>query len=525
MASPVAAGTARPAEPEILLVASRLSVRFAGCQHCAIEAVDLAIAAGERIAIVGPSGGGKTTLLRALEGSIAPTSGTVERTGTVALVHQDLRLVAEETVLANVCSGGMGASTLAEGLAGWSDELRERARELIADLGIGELEEATVGTLSGGQRQRVAIARALCARPRILLADEPMAALDPENSLRILRLLSRLQARHRFALVLTIHDPGPAPEFFQRVFVVRDGRVVERDTGVLDNWHEIFAADLSEEEDVPPGGQDRALARRPGLFQRLATPATVAAVIGAIVWSGASLDLKGASLANAGSGFLDLVRRMVPGSLAEAAALPWATLAAALAQTVQMALVGTALGAVASLPLALMASGATAPLWLRAPMRLALNAVRTVPSVFWALIFVAVTGLGPLAGVLALAAYSCGYLTKFFYESLEDADGRPAAALRQLGASRLQAFRRGVWPASKPSLLASTFFVFEYNIRAASILGVVGAGGIGADLMYYIEWRQFPSAAAGLLLILAVVVALDAVSRLLRARLGEARGR
>jgi phosphonate transport system permease protein len=352
-----------------------------------------------------------------------------------------------------------------------------------------------------------------------------MAALDPENSLRILRLLSRLQARHRFALVLTIHDPGPAPEFFQRVFVVRDGRVVERDTGVLDNWHEIFAADLSEEEDVPPGGQDRALARRPGLFQRLATPATVAAVIGAIVWSGASLDLKGASLANAGSGFLDLVRRMVPGSLAEAAALPWATLAAALAQTVQMALVGTALGAVASLPLALMASGATAPLWLRAPMRLALNAVRTVPSVFWALIFVAVTGLGPLAGVLALAAYSCGYLTKFFYESLEDADGRPAAALRQLGASRLQAFRRGVWPASKPSLLASTFFVFEYNIRAASILGVVGAGGIGADLMYYIEWRQFPSAAAGLLLILAVVVALDAVSRLLRARLGEARGR
>src|SRR5690606_6191463 len=113
-----------------------------------------------------------------------------------------------------------------------------------------------------------------------------------------------------------------------------------------------------------------------------------------------------------------------------------------------------------------------------------LNVVRTVPSIFWALVFVAMVGLGPTSGVLALAAYSTGYLTKMYYEALEDADAKAAMALRALGASRLQAFTQASLVASRPSLLAATFFVFEYNVRGASILGVVGAGGIGQHLMY-----------------------------------------
>lgn len=510
-------------DPGALLVARGLSVRHEGCEHCAVEDVWLSLAAGERVAVVGPSGGGKTTLLRALEGALTPAGGVVERHGPVALVHQDLRLVAEASVLDNVCAGGVGGSAW-EGVGGWSPALVVRARGILEDLGLLELAHVSAGSLSGGQRQRLAIARALCAGPRVLLADEPMASLDPENALRILRLFARLQERHRFALVLSIHDPGPAPDFFHRVLVVRDGRCTEHDPTILERWQDMFAPAGGEEPMPGAACQDRSLLPRPGAWAQARGWMAAAAIAGLVAWSALSLDLAGASLRNAGSGLLDFLRALLPGSLAEAAALPWAALAASLLQTIQMALVGTALGAVVSLPLALMASGATAPAWLRLPMRFGLNMVRTVPSIIWALAFVAATGLGPLAGVLALAAYSCGYLTKFFYESLEDADGRSAEALRRLGASRLQAFVLGIWPAGRAAILGSTFFVFEYNIRAASVLGIVGAGGIGADLVYHIEWRQFPSAAAGLLLILVVVVALDAVSRRIRKATTRARG-
>ena len=104
-------------------------------------------------------------------------------------------------------------------------------------------------------------------------------------------------------------------------------------------------------------------------------------------------------------------------------------------------------------------------------------------------------------------------------------DGRAAAALKALGASRLQSFALAIFPAARPVLTSSCFFMFEYNIRAASILGVVGAGGIGQDLMYYMEWRQFPAATAGLTLLLIIVVGLDTLSERLRKRLAQQRGR
>ena len=174
--------------------------------------------------------------------------------------------------------------------------------------------------------------------------------------------------------------------------------------------------------------------------------------------------------------------------------------------------------------MAVMASRQTSPGPIRVPARLLLNLVRTVPSIFWGLIFVAFVGLGPVAGVFALAAYSVGDLTKFFCEGLEDIDARAGAALRALGATRLQVFTQAVFPAARSVLVAACLFVFEYNIRSASILGVVRAGGIGQDLMYYIEWREFPAAAAGLAMILVVVIALDSFSEWWRRRLVKDRG-
>ena len=189
-----------------------------------------------------------------------------------------------------------------------------------------------------------------------------------------------------------------------------------------------------------------------------------------------------------------------------------------------MALLGTVIGIALSFPFGVLAARELGPPKLRPFVRFLLNTVRTVPSIFWALVFVAMLGLGPVSGVFALAAYSTGYLTKFFYEGLEDVDPRAALALKALGASRTQSFLLAIFPAARPVLTGSCFFMFEYNIRAASILGIVGAGGIGQDLMYYIEWRQFPSAAAGLLLLLVIVVGLDTISERLRKQLAAQRG-
>ncbi len=121
--------------------------------------------------------------------------------------------------------------------------------------------------------------------------------------------------------------------------------------------------------------------------------------------------------------------------------------------------------------------------------------------------------------MIALSLYSAGYLGKFFYEAFEHAPRGPQQALREIGASGLARFRRAVRPATKPAVVASMLFMFEYNVRAASVLGVVGAGGIGYDLKFYLDIRNFPAALACLLMLFAVVVVLDAFSSRLRRRL------
>jgi phosphonate transport system permease protein len=514
-----------------VLTASGVSVRYDGRGEFALQDASLCLRPGERVAVLGPSGGGKTTLLRALEGSVACCRGTVEREGLAALVYQDLRLVPEQTALRNVCSGALGEMRRSGSLFRYPRPIVQRAQQLLDDLGLADLAGKRVGQLSGGQRQRVAIARALCARPKVLLADEPLSALDPENASRIVRLLARLQSKYQFALVLSLHAPGPYPDFFHRYLLVREGRIALETDSHETAWRGAFG--VSEQEETAPDAndaplepkQDRVLLRAPSPAMRMARGALALLVVAVLLlWSAWSLGLNASSFAGAGGAVWGFLARILPSSPAAAASLPWKELFLSLVETIQMAILGTTVGIVLSLPMAVMASRQTSPWPIRMPARLLLNLVRTIPSIFWGLIFVAFVGLGPLAGVFALAAYSVGYLTKFFYEGLEDVDSRAGAALRSLGATRFQVFTQAVFPAARPVLVAACLFVFEYNIRSASILGVVGAGGIGQDLMYYIEWRDFTSAAAGLAMILVVVVFLDSISELWRRRLVKDRG-
>lgn len=193
-------------------------------------------------------------------------------------------------------------------------------------------------------------------------------------------------------------------------------------------------------------------------------------------------------------------------------------------ETFQIACLATGLAIALSLILAIGAAQNLAPRPIVILVRMTLNVIRTIPGLLWALLAVVVVGPNSLAGVVALTFYSIGYLGKFYSEAFEAADLRPLSALRQLGASRFQAFQYGLWPNVKPIVWSHSLWMLEYNVRSASIIGYVGAGGIGLHLKLYAEspqgWSKF---ATVLLCILLVVTALDFlgehVRRLIKQRL------
>ena len=210
-----------------------------------LSGLELVLAPGERLALVGPSGSGKTTLLRTLAGQIPPLGGEVRICGAdlsrlrgaslrqarrqVALVAQKHDLVDTLAVHANVMAGALGR---------WSNlqafrylirptpvELDE-AQAALAAVGLPEKLRAPTAYLSGGEQQRVAIARALVQAPQVLLADEPVASLDPRTAREVLELLTGLAASRGMGLICSLHQPELAARYFDRVLELRDGRLV-----------------------------------------------------------------------------------------------------------------------------------------------------------------------------------------------------------------------------------------------------------------------------------------------------------
>ena len=184
-----------------------------------------------------------------------------------------------------------------------------------------------------------------------------------------------------------------------------------------------------------------------------------------------------------------------------------------------MSLWGTTIGAVLSLPIAVFSARNLAPRWLQLLANLLQNAVRSVPSIVLGLLFVAATGLGAPAGTLALGIYTIGYLGKFYQEAIESVDPRSIESLQVSGASWLQIAQYGILPQVLPLGLGYTLYMFEYNIRAASVLGVVGAGGIGFELVNYIRGFEYTKATTMMLVLLVVVTLIGALSSKLRQRL------
>lgn len=207
--------------------------------------------------------------------------------------------------------------------------------------------------------------------------------------------------------------------------------------------------------------------------------------------------------------------RMFPPDLSEISVLVQRTI-----ETIGMGIAGTLFAAMLAVPLTLTG---TRQLHLGEAIyqfsRFLMNSSRGIDSFIFAILFVAAVGLGPFAGVIGIALHSCGNIAKLWSEAIDNLDGRPALALKVIGVSRWSVWRYAIIPAATPSLLSTLLYVFEANVRSSTVLGLVGAGGIGQELKNSVDLMQLDRLGTILILILISVTLIDRISDICRRRL------
>ena len=269
--------------------------------------------------------------------------------------------------------------------------------------------------------------------------------------------------------------------------------------------------------EVPAPDRDELRARYPEIFNRpaaarLATPAMLLVALAIFIFGLIDLDFSPARLI-AGLNQLGWITMMMlppdPGS-----SLP--LYLKALGETLSIALLGTTLAAIVALPVSLFAARNIVPEVVRFPVRRLLDSIRGVDTLIWALVWISVVGLGPFAGVLAIAVSDFGALGKLFSEAIEGADRRQVEGVRAAGGSRLHEIRFGLLPQVLPVIAGQVLYFIESNTRSATIIGIVGAGGIGLQLAEQIRVLEWQKVSFLILMILVAVAAIDWISGKLR---------
>ena len=269
---------------------------------------------------------------------------------------------------------------------------------------------------------------------------------------------------------------------------------------------------------LPKPNTEQLRTRYPDVFDRpasarLATPTMILGAVGLFVFGLVDLDFSPARLFSGLHQLGWITLMMIPPD--PGSSLP--VYLSALGETLSIALLGTTIAAIFALPVSLLAARNIVPLnIIRFPVRRLLDSIRGVDTLIWALVWINVVGLGPFAGVLAIAVSDFGAFGKLFSEAIEAADKKQVEGIRASGGNALHEIRFGLMPQVLPVIAGQVLYFIESNTRSATIIGIVGAGGIGLQLAEQIRVLEWQQVSFLILMILVAVAAIDWISSKLR---------
>lgn len=282
-----------------------------------------------------------------------------------------------------------------------------------------------------------------------------------------------------------------------------------------------MALDLGEEEngmtapDLTPDQKMEQFRPKEPIGPRIIRWVVGIAIVVPFIWAVVGLEISPERIWRAPAEIWILLSGMFPPDFEDSGRI-----VSKLLESVYIAWIGTAMGAIFSFPLSFMAATNVAPRWITVPTRGILSAIRAFPELILAVILIVPFGLGAFTGALAIGLHSIGTLGKLSSEVIEGVDDGPIEAIGSAGGTLPLQMRYGIIPQAMPTIVAYWLYRFEINIRASAVLGLVGAGGIGAEIVARLSFRaDWPKAGAALIATIAVVLLVDAVSSSIRRRI------
>ncbi len=247
--------------------------------------------------------------------------------------------------------------------------------------------------------------------------------------------------------------------------------------------------------------------RRPGLPTLLLW----GLILGVLAWSWQGAEMRPMALVADSGNMATFAGEFFPPDFTD-----WRVYVAEMIVTVQVAVWGTVLAVICAVPFGLLCSSNITPAWVHQPVRRLMDAARAINEMVFAMLFIVAVGLGPFAGVLALWVHTTGILAKLFSEAVEAIDPHPVEGIRGTGANVLEEIVYGVIPQVMPLWVSYTLYRFESNVRSASVVGMVGAGGVGVILYEVIRSFEYAHTSAVMLIIIAFVTGIDLISARIR---------
>jgi phosphonate ABC transporter ATP-binding protein/phosphonate ABC transporter permease subunit PhnE len=495
----------------------------------ALNGVDLDVSPGEFVAVIGSSGAGKSTLVRCINRLVEPSEGTVlfdgeifhksKRNG-IGMIFQQHNLIERTPVLTNVLHGRLGETPFYKSIVGAYDrEDKKEARELLETVGLAGQKYQRAGTLSGGQKQRVGICRALMQRPKLLLADEPVASLDPASAKIVMDSLKQTTRERGLACVVNLHQVEYAKIYATRIVGLKKGKIVfdgkpdaltDEIIGNIygDDSDEILAVDFTEKNiNITP-------IPKPKKIKNLVSIMLVLFVIAL------AFRYLNVNVFNVFAGFPRFVQffgsNFLPPNvdyINNNFSIVWARVT----DTLFFAVLGTYISAVLAFLLGICMSKEMNPFFpLRGVVRFFVSFLRNVPLLIWAMVMIFIFGIGAMVGVMAMVLATLGFLARSYADSMDEIASTRLEALRSTGAGYWQVLFHGLVPAFVPAWINWTLFSFEINLRASAVLGMVGAGGLGFLIQTNLNLRGYRRAMALIVILMAMVLAAEFVMNFLR---------